>query len=93
MLGIPAKADTALSEVLRVADTLLDLKAADIRGAEKVTKQQFAVSVPTEQLIDSMGPINKEERSGLKALIDGVKGQAGEPDRTTRFRVRSSRNS
>lgn len=87
LLGIPAKADTALSEALRVADTLLDLKAADIRGAEKVTGEQFAVSVPTEKLIDAMGPINKEERSGLKALIDGVKGQAGDPDRTTRFRV------
>jgi len=90
MLGIPAKADTALSEALRVADTLLDLKAADIRGAEKVTKQQFAVSVPTEQLIDSMGPINNEQRGGLKALIDGVKGQVGDPDKTTRGRSTTS---
>lgn len=50
-------------------------------------KVRFSVSAPTEQLIDSMGPINNEERSGLKALIDGVKGQVGDPDKTTRFRV------
>jgi len=54
---------------------------------EKRPEKQLSVSVSTEKLIDSMGPINNEQRSGLKALIDGVKGQVGDPDKTTRFRV------
>jgi hypothetical protein len=35
-------------------------------------KQQFSVSFGTEQLIDSMGPLNRDETSGLKKLIAGV---------------------
>lgn len=42
LLGIPAKADTALSEALRVGDTLLGLTKEDIRAAETQTGKQYA---------------------------------------------------
>lgn len=73
LLGIPAKADTALSEALRVGDTLLGLSKEDIQGAEQQTGKQFQVSSDTESLIDSMGPLDPEQKTGLKALIPSFK--------------------
>lgn len=72
LLGIPAKADTALSEALRLGDTLLGMTKEDIRGAEMQTGKQFAISYSTEQLVDSMGPLEGPQRSALRSLIQGV---------------------
>ncbi len=44
LLGVPAKADTALSEALRVGDTLLDLSKEDIAGAQAKTGKQYSAA-------------------------------------------------
>jgi hypothetical protein len=87
MLGIPAKADTALSELLRVGDTILGLTKEDIQGAEKQVGKQFQVSVGTEALIDSMGPLDANQSHGLKRLIDGVKTLPEGVSYATKFRT------
>ena len=89
LLGIPAKADTALSEVLRVADTLFNLTKEDIRGAENQTGKQFAVSVPTESLVTSLGPLDADTKSGWGRLIDGVKANP-DIDYVTKFRTQTA---
>ena len=86
ILGIPAKADTALSEALRVGDTLLGLTKEDIRGAELQTGKQFQVSYSTEQLVDSMGDLNPPQKSALRSIIDGFKSQA-DPSLGVKFRT------
>lgn len=89
MLGIPAKADTALSEALRVADTLLGLSKEDIAGAETQTGKQFSVAPGTEALIDSLGPLDAEQKSGLQRLITGFKTQ-DEVGYATKFRTQTA---
>jgi hypothetical protein len=86
LLGIPAKADTALSEALRVGDTLLGLTTEEMAGAQKQTGKQFQVSFSTESLIDSMGPLEKQEKSMLRKVIDGFKAQ-DEPSYAVKFRT------
>jgi hypothetical protein len=58
-----------------------------VRPAE--TKIDFAVTFSDEQLIDSMGPLNRDEESGLKKLLIGVKSN---PDigYVTKFRTQVS---
>jgi hypothetical protein len=52
LLGIPAKADTALSEALRVGGKLLDLTAEDIRGVERQTGKKLAKAAPEIKPVD-----------------------------------------
>lgn len=101
LLGIPAKADTALSEALRVGGKLLNLKAEDIRGAEQQTgkkfaqgaqaevRQQFQISASTESLVDSMGPLDPNDKRGLVQSIKGFMAGSGpaEPSYGTKFRT------
>jgi len=89
LLGIPAKADTALSEALRVGDTLLGLTKEEMGDAQKQTGKQFAVSVGTESLVNSMGPLDVEQKSGLTRLIDGFKTQDG-VNYATKFRTQTA---
>lgn len=49
-------------------------------------KQQFSVSYSTEQLVDSMGDLNPQRKSALRAIIDGFKSQA-EPSVGVKFRT------
>lgn len=94
LLGIPAKADTALSEALRVGDTLLSLTKDDIAGAQAQTgkqysRVQFQVAPSTEALIDSMGPLDPNQRTGLKALVSSFKASRSpaEPSYAVKFRT------
>jgi hypothetical protein len=50
---------------------------------------RFSVSASTEALVDSMGPLDPERKSALKALITGAKTQA-DPDLTTKFRTQAA---
>lgn len=86
LLGIPAKADTALSEALRVGDTLLGLTKEEMEGAQKQTGKQFQVSYSTESLIDSMGPLEAQEKPMLRKVIDGFKDQ-GDINYAVKFRT------
>lgn len=88
-LGLTAKADTALSEILRVGGELTELKAADLKEAATATGKQFAVAPGTESLVDSMGPLEAEQKSGLKKLIDGFKTQS-EVNYATKFRTQTA---
>jgi len=92
LLGIPAKADTALSEALRVGDTLLSLTKEDIKGAEAQTGKQFQVSASTESLIESMGPLDPPKVTGLKALIPSFKASMSpaEPSYAVKFRTQAA---
>lgn len=92
LLGIPAKADTALSEALRVGDTLLSLTKEDLKGAETQTGVQFQVSNDTESLIDSMGALDPEQKKGLTALVQSFKAgtSPAEPDYATKFRTQTA---
>ena len=56
---------------------------------EPQVRNQFSVSYSTEQIVDSMGPINPNQRNGLTQMWQGVKGQAGDPDLVTRFRTQA----
>ena len=89
LLGIPAKADTALSEALRVGDALLSLTKGDIKGAETQTGKQFSIASSTEALIDSLGPLDPNERTGLKALVPSFKTSMSpaEPNYAVKFRT------
>lgn len=89
LLGIPAKADTALSEALRVGDTLLGLSKEDIKGVEQQTGKQFQVSASTESLVDSMGDLDPQTKRSLKDLITGFK-QQGELGYAVKFRTQTA---
>lgn len=86
LLGIPAKADTALSEALRVGDALLGLTKEEMEGAQKQTGKQFQVSASTAAEIDSAGPMETQEKSMLRKVIDGFKTQE-EPNYAVKFRT------
>jgi hypothetical protein len=73
VLGLTAKADTALSEILRVGGELTELTGADLAEATTATGRQFKVSYGTESLVDSMGPLDAVQKNGLKNLITGVR--------------------
>ena len=90
LLGIPAKADTALSEVLRVADTLFNLTKEDIRGAETQTGKQFAISATNEQLVKGAGPLDTTEENALTRLVEGAKSVPTGLSRTTVFRTQTA---
>lgn len=89
VLGLTPKADTALSEILRIGGELTELSAADLKETTKATGKQFAMAPGTEALIDSMGPLDAEQKSGLKRLIDGFKTQS-EVSYATKFRTQTA---
>jgi hypothetical protein len=90
ILGIPAKADTALSELLRIGGALTGLKGAELGEATKASGKQFSLAPSTEALVDAMGPLDGPERSGLTNLINGFKQQGAEPNLGTKFRTQTA---
>jgi hypothetical protein len=52
-------------------------------------KIDFAVTFSDEQLIDSMGPLNRDDKSGLKKLIEGVQSNS-DIGYVTKFRTQVS---
>lgn len=89
VLGLNPKADTALSEILRVGGELTDLSSADLKEAANATGMQFAVSYSTEQLINGMGPLDAQDKPMLRKVIDGFKDQT-ELGYATKFRTQTA---
>lgn len=80
-----------------VADYLNKMGPADFRPfstAEPVSagKDSFSVSVSTEALIDSMGPLELEQKTGLKALIPSFKAgmSPADPGYAVKFRTQTA---
>ena len=74
-------ADIALAAVVKEAETGV--------GAPSETKRLFSVSYSTESLIDSMGPLDPDQKTGLKALIPSFKAgmSPAEPSYGVKFRT------
>lgn len=86
MLGLQPKADTALSEILRVGGELTSLTEADLAEATKVTGKQFSLSPTTESLIKGSGAVDPEEVNALKRMINVIKAEP-EISYATKFRT------
>jgi hypothetical protein len=90
LLGIPAKADTALSEALRVGDTLLGLTKEEMEGAQKQTGKQLSKNYTAEDVVTSMGDLTPIDKRGVLGMFKGAKDserEAAEPSRGVKFRV------
>jgi hypothetical protein len=106
LLGIPASADTALSELLRVSDSLFSTTTEEITdattavyGAPQTTStpqitraevmQSFQQNYTADDVIESMGPLDPNEKKGLFGLFKGASKAADQldPSRTTKFRT------
>ena len=106
LLGIPASADTALSELLRVSDSLFSTTTEEITdattavyGAPQTTStpqitraevmQSFQQNYTADDVIDSMGPLDPNEKKGLFGLFKGASKAADQldPSRGTKFRT------
>ncbi len=77
MLGLTPKADTALSEILRIGGELTSLTEADLADATKATGKQFALSATTESLIAGSGAVDPVEVGALKRMINIAKADPG----------------
>ena len=86
MLGLTPKADTALSEILRIGGALTGLKAADLKEAATATGKQFAISPSVDALVEGAGPINSEEKGLFKRVVEGFK-QNLDVSYATKFRT------
>ena len=86
MLGLSPKADTALSEILRVGGALTALKAADLTEAATATGKQFAIAPSVDALVDGAGPINTEEKGFFKRMIQGAQ-MSPDVSYATKFRT------
>ena len=86
VLGLTPKADTALSEILRVGGELTAMKAADLKDASTATGKQFSKSYTAQDVVDSMGPLTPVDKRGLKDMIVGVQ-KEGDPTKGVKFRV------
>jgi hypothetical protein len=58
-------------------------------ATEGEVKQQFSVAPSTEALIDSMGPLEREEKAMLRKVIDGFKAQ-DDIGYATKFRTQTA---
>ena len=106
LLGIPASADTALSELLRVSDSLFNTTTEEITdattavyGAPQTTStpqitraevmQSFQQNYTADDVIESMGPLDPNEKKGLFGLFKGASKAADQldPSRGTKFRT------
>ena len=86
ILGLTPKADTALSEILRVGGELTEMTAADLKEASTATGKQFQKSYTAQDVVNSMGPLTPTNERGLKEMIVGVQ-KEGDPTRGVKFRV------
>ena len=69
MLRLPAKADTALSELMRIGGELTSLQAKDLSEASTVTGAQMAISPESMAVTEEM---NKLAPANEKQRISGV---------------------
>jgi hypothetical protein len=86
VLGLTPKADTALSEILRVGGELTEMKAADLKEATTATGKQFSKSYSAQDVVDSLGPLTPINKRGVKEMLIGSE-KEGDPSRGVKFRV------
>ena len=86
VLGLQPKADTALSEILRVGEELTASTAAELTDAAKATGMQFSKTYTAEDVVTSMGELTPTQERGVLGMFKGAK-VANEPSRGVRFRV------
>jgi hypothetical protein len=86
VLGLTPKADTALSEILRVGGELTEMKAADLKEATTATGKQFSKSYTAQDVVDSLGPLTPINKRGVKEMLIGSE-KEGDPSRGVKFRV------
>lgn len=79
MLGLTPKADTALSEILRVSGELTALKEADLAEATKVTGKQFSLSptaggtrTPNATLVAQSQPLIPKSAGVIQQMQNAV---------------------
>jgi hypothetical protein len=95
VLGLaPTEAHTALAAAMISVDTVMtggrQMQIAETgTGVATAKNNPMAVAPGTESLIDSMGPLETEQKSGLKKLIDGFKTQS-EVNYATKFRTQTA---
>jgi hypothetical protein len=67
------------------------LRATNAKGSQ-IQPLQTSISYTTEQLIDSMGPLDAEQKSGLQKLIPAFKAGSSpaEPGYATKFRTQTA---
>jgi hypothetical protein len=65
------------------------MATANPTGATKVQPLQNAVSYTTQQLVDSMGPLDATQKNGLQKLITGVQANP-DIDYVTKFRTQTA---
>ena len=81
----PAKTVAKFLDEMGPDNAILWLTGAD-DVVQPSTKAEFSVNPSTEALIDSMGPLSRDEKSGLKKLIAGVQASP-DIDYVTKFRT------
>lgn len=82
-------ADFTPQQIAYLAESAMIREAKTGVEEAATPKQMMSVSASTEALVDSMGPLDPERKSALKALITGAKTQA-DPDLTTKFRTQAA---
>lgn len=86
VLGLTPKADTALSEIMRLGGELTAMTEADLKEASTATGKQFSKSYTAQDVVNSMGPLTPVDNRGLKDMIVGSQ-KEGDPTRGVKFRV------
>ena len=95
VLGLaPTEAHTALAVAMISVDTIMtggrQMQIAESgTGVATAKNNPMAVAPGTESLVDSMGPLDVEQKSGLTKLIAGFKTQS-EVNYATKFRTQTA---
>jgi hypothetical protein len=95
VLGLaPTEAHTALAAAMISVDTIMtggrQMQIAETgTGVATAKNNPMAVAPGTESLVDSMGPLDVEQKSGLTKLIAGFKTQS-EVNYATKFRTQTA---
>jgi hypothetical protein len=87
----PAKSVREFMDAMGPGSADMWLRTANAKGSQ-VQPLQNSVSYTTEQLIDSMGPLDAEQKSGLQKLIPAFKAGSSpaEPSYATKFRTQTA---
>lgn len=75
--------------IASIAEASVAREAKTAVGEQVEDKQQFSIAPGTESLIDSMGPLDPNQRTGLKALVPSFKSSMSpaEPSYAVKFRT------
>jgi hypothetical protein len=96
VLGLsPTERHTALASAMISVDNIMTSGRAlqeETTGTQTSVKSAFAVAPGTESLVDSMGPLDREQKSGLQKLISAFNAGSSpaEPSYATKFRTQTA---